>query len=1419
MVDPRFTFPMRRGGINGSSSGSGQGRAIGLGLNGPAEEQRETDRARDSTNGLSFVASLGSRPLVDNYGRPLPSFQSYASPIASPNTASSDASPSLPLFSPAQPFSPTSPITSSYPSPETPATSTLATAFSPSTSFAKPKPKPKRRGTFTARRRKPSIHASSPRRRSRRHSAASSSSSTRANSGGFRTRTSSLPNLRAAASSPPRRPSIPFDTFEPRGARTRSPGQERTSRESFSRGRTPIIFPSKGSPATPRALATPQRPPLPPRSGSQAPGHARETSRNVVASGVCEAFTFAHPRVVVVSGSPMSSIEGETPELVREDQDGVRRPSADAGAQEKGKAVLRDGPLSDAEVDELLSDPFDQSSVRRVLRENEASRAERAAWSDSATKALGFGLSVRMADRERARRDGAKSAAQQLRKQEVKRVREDVARRKRQQAGADSETEGDTARSRRFRSGSSRVPGDAGPHPSPPMPTSFQPFTSIGRKLSFKRRSRSRDRRASETGAVSDGFGLGIYHAMRKKRSGSDVRRPSADSATAAGSAVEPTTPRTATVRGQPIRHLRASNSVDSLYERANGAPGVAGRTLVYDEPVAVQIGEAVSPPPDQASPAQGERRRPSVQAQNAFLSLPPHLHHLLRSPERTRFTPSRPPPPIPTFLLSPSADQLQQVHDKRTLVASPSLPVLSERDSHRLSSSSSASAARLSLALEEHLRQDQPSTAKDLGALPIAGKPPLVWRSREASSNALSATSGPSGPPPTSTRSLAASRSEPALSAFAAPQAGDDRASSTAASPARHDTSISSWMETAEDPLRTPEGRSAADGQHSSPHLSPPLSVRPFAPRRSTSGSSPREGRHSRASSGSSALRMEVDRSYDNLFFSPPRRQRPSFQSPSFPPSPDTSAAADASAPRPEAAFRIGDVPVSPVDVRRRPSSMASYEASPAEVEDGELAYDAEYEARRLRTTQKSLEAIFALPSTSVETVPSAYLTAAEPSSYGTAPSFLSSSPVVAAGGPSLTSRPATAQSTTYATADEGESTELETSDLPEIVFPGDSPASQALVLPYVPTRPRPRPTPAQTPWASTSFAREYLGSFEAEPVASQPPAPMPSPPVMGKRVSAASGSGSGQSFLQLDEDTEHERVLPSPSSFIDDFSPPSSAPNSPTALFPPSLPQSPSSDSSAPVFEPDNRASYLSVSSAHFISPTHRTSGYSAGSGSRYSGMSDLNAFPTPPRAPVVQDDASASDGDDEAEEEDEDDEAEEEDEDEAMDPNATIRFPSVVVEEDNRTLRRLPSIRSFASHAPAHSPSRSSLSLDTSEYTIESTADDEELGVRRLAFARLPDLAALPTTEDRPVSSQSYLDLSDSAGSGRETLAGGPSAKATVDARRSSGSSWRSFFSNEGAADSQQRRPALAGRRRHSRASSTQSWWEGPEETRMR
>ncbi|GAA6049138.1 hypothetical protein NBRC10513_003270 [Rhodotorula toruloides] len=583
----------------------------------------------------SFLVDLASQPLVKD-PRQAPSGSLPRSDRIIFESAIPDYSPSLHAPSP---LFPTSPLTQSF----EPVNNFLLPAFSPAS--ARPTPPQTDRAARSGKSAKKRVVATlaAKAHRRRRSSSASSAASASISTSALRYRSLSLPNLRDPNSNlHNRRPSVPF---EPRGPRTRSPQSERRSKDSFERGVKPIVFPSRPvgsarrrrrSPPYRHQSASTAKPPIPPR-----------TTRNIIPTGTVSALTFAHPRVVVVDASPSSSLVGpDVPEDVLE----IRRPTR----LERGE---------------------DDSSVRRVLREIDQSRAERAAWSDSAVRRVGVRFHRRLAERDRsaARRD---LVADQMRR-ERRRHRDDVAARKRREAATGSEAE-DTDRTM-------RRPRRAGPTHSPPIPSSFEPFTGIGRKLSL---GRSRERRASvgQGSASESGLAASIVGSIRRHRSVSrSKRRPSTvdTASTAQGDGA----PASRTVRGQPIRHLHQNASQDSLLIAA--APATPPSKPTADTRITLQYGEAVSGPAESAQDTT-PRRKPSLVTQNAFLSLPPHLHHLLRSPERSRFTPSRPVPPLP-----------------RALQPSPSLPnILDSFEEKRGSADSTLEAAKLSLALEEHLQK-----------------------------------------------------------------------------------------------------------------------------------------------------------------------------------------------------------------------------------------------------------------------------------------------------------------------------------------------------------------------------------------------------------------------------------------------------------------------------------------------------------------------------------------------------------------------------------------------------------------------------------------------------------------------------------------------------------------------------------------
>ena len=619
-----------------------------------------------------------------------PSYASRSTGLEPPR----DTSPSLsaPSLVAPSPILPTSPLAPTFSAPATPPTSA-------------------RRPSGSRRRSRKRIE--------HRRSISSSSSDTRA----LQIRSASVPNLRKPAGGShrhERRPSIPL---EPRDPRTGSLEADRSLPGSLRQGPAPAVFPPRTTSGTSRhrphasepLLSVPLKPPVPPR-----------TRRNVVPVSKYEALIGTRPRLVVVDASSSNVLGGHADEE-------RRRPTT------VDKRWARQGALTDADVDLLTYDEHDgdDSSVRRVLRDGALLRAERAAWSDSAMRGVGFGLSLKLAEQQR--KAGRRSLAAEQRKAERRRMRREVAQRRRREAAeAESEAERGLGRyERRVR---------VAPDYSPPMPSSFEPFAQLGRKLSIPR---MRERRLStDGGGASDGLGIGLVHALKRVRSRSHVRSASATStaevtssaaalAAAAAAPGRPSAPRT--VRGQAIRHLHRASSVDSLYARAHShatsppqLPQMTNSATFKSlaaavEQVTTQYGEALTSPFDQPFQPVGEMRRPSVMTQNAFLSLPPHLHHLLRSPERQSYTPARPAPSAPSGPATSAP----------TRVSTPE---------------STASAARLSLALEEHLREASGSPIKALEDLPVASTAPLLSRSRGSSQQ---------GSP---TSRLASSRSAPAL-------------------------------------------------------------------------------------------------------------------------------------------------------------------------------------------------------------------------------------------------------------------------------------------------------------------------------------------------------------------------------------------------------------------------------------------------------------------------------------------------------------------------------------------------------------------------------------------------------------------------------------------------------------------------------
>ncbi|KAM0787891.1 hypothetical protein ACM66B_003941 [Microbotryomycetes sp. NB124-2] len=227
----------------------------------------------------------------------------------------------------------------------------------------------------------------------------------------------------------------------------------------------------------------------------------------------------------------------------------------------------------------------------------------------------------------------------------------------------------------------SSLPQFAVPAPSPPVAHSFH-----GLAKSVKSFTTSRD--GSSQGGPTASLAAATFE-------GRHTRNMSAD-AVASGSS-----PCSSTryVGGRPIRHLHGSPSVDSLAPRM-------GSTTRYEFGQAITNGETAVESP---------RRAPTVQTQNAAVSLPPHLHHLLRSPlasddEGARFRPSRPASALPSL--------------PRRLFQGKARP-------------NSMDSVQLCLALGDKLDQEQ-------GAGGLGPRPPVVARSPPSDSVPISSVFPP---------------------------------------------------------------------------------------------------------------------------------------------------------------------------------------------------------------------------------------------------------------------------------------------------------------------------------------------------------------------------------------------------------------------------------------------------------------------------------------------------------------------------------------------------------------------------------------------------------------------------------------------------------------------------------------------------
>lgn len=404
---------------------------------------------------------------------------------------------------------------------------------------------------------------------------------------------------------------------------------------------------------------------------------------------LCEAVVLPHPR-----------LQKQSPKAKH------RATSSDASSHKKGKAralSFGEGDDSDVRTVErprrlfLDDETGEDSSVRRVLRENEESRKEREAWSDSAAHALGSSWRARSATRGRGRRKRSEAdeaevetstMSNEQRRGDLQRLRQERERQAHLLAATDRED---------FEPPRTLFKPVTAEY-SPPVAHSFDPFADLGRKLSVKRSLRHRGRGRRSSG-----------HATNSDTTGSTGRRGSHD--TGAQDRFVDSYPRF--VGGQPIRHIRTSPSVDSL------SPRLGASIASTSEMGPTQYGEALSSvTPAPASP------QPVKYKQNAAVSLPPHLHHLLRSPEAPvtvlplmdmpqpdEYTPHRPPPSAPTH----------------TRVTS----ILNEEQNGRRSSSDSIALLALALGTKLELEADEEPMITDTRRPSLEPRAPVIERAR----------------------------------------------------------------------------------------------------------------------------------------------------------------------------------------------------------------------------------------------------------------------------------------------------------------------------------------------------------------------------------------------------------------------------------------------------------------------------------------------------------------------------------------------------------------------------------------------------------------------------------------------------------------------------------------------------------------
>lgn len=348
------------------------------------------------------------------------------------------------------------------------------------------------------------------------------------------------------------------------------------------------------------------------RTSSRSSSHATPSkSTTRIFGGVYGAITIARPRVVLVE-STLAEESSDSSELIISLPTATRQPPVrflDAQAKR-----VQNRSASD--------DEKERSSVRRVLRETEESQDERAAWSDSAVRGVAYRLNSRLAERDRKR--NRHRAAAMYRHEEAK-CRTALA------SESDNEVDAVPHSLIRFRDIKSPIalpvsphPGRPGPEPSPPVPTSFQPFAWHARSQSQPHRASSQKHGLSRKDVIGS--------LKRLARRGSSAVRPSASRSSLASA------DQTRHVLGQPIRHLCRSASTDSFVHLDTSANSSSSTLDIRAGGSTERAGEAVTAPLTVGHSG----RKPSVANQNAFISLPPHLHHLLRASEASDDTPLR---------------------------------------------------------------------------------------------------------------------------------------------------------------------------------------------------------------------------------------------------------------------------------------------------------------------------------------------------------------------------------------------------------------------------------------------------------------------------------------------------------------------------------------------------------------------------------------------------------------------------------------------------------------------------------------------------------------------------------------------------------------------------------------------------------